>query len=184
MMRRKAFLLVLCLSALAGAAEAQTLTYDHDDAPLFSITFPDGWLVDLNFRQEAEEAGTVAAGEEPELRVVEARPGDGRHVWVGLWVVPGARTLDEGADYFASLRQDLFTDVELSDVEKGNLAGMPSRHASGTAVREGAPVDLKIALFEPRAGIVAAALYVGEPEAWKQSAAELEQMAASIRPTR
>lgn len=182
-MRRRTILLAVGLAAvLAAGAHAQTLTYDHEGEPLFSITYPSGWLIDLNFRQEAEEAGAIEPGEEPALRVVEARPGDDRHLWVGLWVVPDVASLEEAVDYFASLRQELFTDVELSPIEELELGGMPGRGATGTAKREGESVELRIALFQPRAGVVGAALYVGKPDAWRLYRDELEAMAASIRP--
>jgi hypothetical protein len=169
---------------LTAPAEAQTLTYEHQGSPLFKITYPAGWLVDLDFQQEAKEAGAYKEGEPLELRIIEARPSDGRHLWVGLWVVPDATDLDQGEAYIASLRQDLFTDVEVSQPTTASLGGMPARLASGNALREGEPVELKIALFEPRAGIVAAALYVGIDEAWQEHRDELDAMAASIRPAR
>lgn len=181
---RTALSLLLSTLALGTAAQAQTLTYDHEGSPLFSITYPAGWLVDLNFRQEAEEAGTYREGEPLKIRVVEARPGDDRRLWVGTWVVPDATTLDEGVSYIVSLRQDLFTEIEVSDPTEADLGGMRARLASGEALREGEPVELKIALFEPRAGIIAAALYVGEKEAWQLHRDELDAMAASIRPAR
>ena len=59
---------------------------------------------------------------------------------------------------------------------------MAARVVSGKALRDGEAVELKMALFEPREGVVATALYVGEPEAWQLHREELEAMAASIKP--
>jgi hypothetical protein len=169
---------------LAAAAQAQTLTYEHQGKPLFSVTYPAGWLIDLDFQQEAEEAGAYKEGKPLELRIVEARPSDDRHLWVGIWVVPDATDLEQGKAYVASLRQDLFTDLEVSEPTSASLGGMPALLASGSARREGEPVELNVALFEPRAGIVAAALYVGKEDAWRDYRDELDAMATSIRPAR
>jgi hypothetical protein len=166
------------------AASGQTLTYDHQGSPLFSVTFPAGWLIDLDFGEEARQAGAYTEGVEPALRIVEARPTDGRKVWVGLWAVPEVETLDDGVAYFGSLRQELFTDLELAKPDKAELGGMPARVTRGTARREGEAVELSLALFVPRQGRVAAALYVGAPEAWRAHAAELEKMVASLRPAK
>jgi len=174
----------LLLALVAATATAQTLTYDYEGSPLFSATFPEGWLIDLDFAEEARESGAYEDGEEPAMRIVEARPADGRKLWVGLWAVPDIETLDDGVAYFRSLRQELFTDVELSAPEETELGGMSARVSHGAARREGGPVELKIALFQPRPGAVAAALYVGAPDAWRAHSAELDAMVASLRPAR
>jgi len=169
------------LILVAAVGRSQTLVYEHQDQPLFSIEIPNGWLVDLDFAQEARQAG-APAGEEPELRVVEVSPGDGSHVWLGVWALPDAGTLDEGAAYFASLRQDLFTEVDLSPPATATLHGMSARTSKGTAVRDGEAVELAVALFEPRVGAIVAALYVGEPDAWRMHSEELEAMIESLEP--
>lgn len=87
-MRRRSLTVALgLLLTLTAAAHAQTLTYEHNGAALFSITYPAGWLIDLDFQQEAKEAGAYTEGEPLELRIVEARPADDRHLWIGAWVV-------------------------------------------------------------------------------------------------
>lgn len=179
---RTCLVAVLLLAFAAAGSRAQTLIYEHEGRSLFSITFPEAWLVDLDFEDEAREAGTYQEGEELELRIVEARPSDGSRLWVGLWSVPDVATLDEGLAYFASLQQDLFTDLELGEPRVRELGGMPARVIQGTARREGDPVELIMALFEPRRGTIATALGVGEPEAWKIYRHDLEALVASLEP--
>ena len=181
-MSRKALYTVLLLCFAAGASQGQTLIYEHQGSPLFSIEFPEGWLVDLDFEAEAREAGTYREGEELEIRILEANPGDGAHIWVGLWALPDARTLDEGVTYFTTLNRDLFTDLEVSEPEARELNGMAARILRGTAKRDGEAVELTMALFEARPGTIAAGLYVGAPDAWRTYREELESMLASLAP--
>ena len=180
-MYRRCLFAVLLLALAAASSQAQTLIYEHDGTPLFSITYPSAWLVDLDFEEEAREAGTYQEGEELALRIVEARPNDDRHLWFGVWAIPDAGTLGEGLAYLSSLQQDLFTGLELSEARTTELGGMSARVLQGTARREGEPVELLMALFEPRRGAIAAALYVGEPEAWQIHRQELEAMVASLK---
>lgn len=167
---------VLLLTATTAVAER--LVYEIDDVSLFSVDIPDGWLVDLDFAQEATEAGV----DEPQFRVVEISPGDGSHVWMGLWALPQAETLERAASYITSLRQELFTDVAMSEPAGATVNGMKALTSKGTAKREGEAVELAVALFEPRTGAIVAALYVGEVEAWRAHSAELEAMIGSLEP--
>ena len=56
-------LVVLALLLLPALCQAETLAYMHDGKSLFSVTFPDSWLVDTDFVEEAKEAGTYKGGE-------------------------------------------------------------------------------------------------------------------------
>ncbi len=179
MIKRTCFLALLFVLALSLASVAQTLTYEYEGQPLYSITYPAGWLLDLDFAQEAEEAGTP---QEKALRIVEARPNDDLHLWVGTWRVPDSSTLDEGAAYLASLGPSLFADVETDEPRDAEWKGMPARITEGTALREGESVELKMAIFEPKKGVIAAVLYVGAVDAWEMHRGELEAIAKSIRP--
>ncbi len=62
------------------------------------------------------------------------------------------------------------------------MRGMPARTIAGTARREGDQVEFRMALFEPRAGVIAAGLYVGVPEAWALYSRQIEEMIASLEP--
>ena len=179
---RKPFIVALLLGAVAVAGHGQALVYEVDDKPLFSIEVPEGWVVDLDFADEAREAGTYQEGEPLELRIVEIRPGDGGKTWVGLWAVPKATNLDEAEDYIASLNQDLFSSLEISRPTDRELNGMPARTAAGTGVHQGEDVEFILALFEPASGTVAAGLYVGAVDAWQSYVTELEEMVASLEP--
>ncbi len=172
---------VLIVLLGAGVCQAQTLLYDHDGAPLFSVTYPEGWIVDLELDQEAREAGTYTGGE-LEIRVIEAWPSDQRRLWLGLWVAPDVGNFDEGLAYAASLQQDLFTDLENSEPRTTTLGGMEARVVEGTARREGEDVELLMALFEPRSGTIAVALYAGRPEARELHREDLEAIIDSLAP--
>lgn len=175
--------LIALMSALAlpSTAEAQMLIYEHDDDPLFSVEIPEGWTVDLNFDQEAREAG-VPEDEKPLFDIVEVSPSDGGHVWLGFWAVPMASTIDEGVAYFESLGGDLFEEKEVLDPEDTKLNGMTARTWKGTGKHQGEDVEFVMALFEPRGGAIAAALYVGARDAWESYREELAAMVASIEP--
>ncbi len=169
---------LLILPAVSGA---ETLAYSHDGKPLLSITFPDGWLVDTDYVEDATAAGTYKGGE-PEIRIVEAMPEDGTRLWIGSWVAPRTSTLEKGLEYAASLDGSLFTDVEATAPEATEVGGMAARTFHGTAKRQGEDVEFAMALLEPRDGVIVVVLYVGEPETWTQHEAELTAIVESLRP--
>ena len=94
-MKRLALVVVLAVACLAATALAreQQFVYNHEGRPLFSFTLPDRWFLDTDFTDESRAAG-VDQGAAPEIRIVEAMPGDGTKLWLGAWVVPRALTLD------------------------------------------------------------------------------------------
>ncbi len=171
---------VLLIALTATVVQGQALVYEVDDKPLFEIDFPEGWLVDLDFKDEAKAAGAYTEGEELRIRVVEANPGDGAEVWVGLWALPDISDLDEGMNYVASLNGDLFSEIEISRPEEREINGMPARVMTANAVHEGQDVELILALFVPRTGTVAAALYVGATDIWRSYETELRGMLNSL----
>lgn len=173
-------LIVSCL--MPAFTEAGPLTYSHGGEPLFSLVFPDSWIVDTDFVEEAEAAGNYKGGE-PEIRLVEAMPGDGSKLWFGIWIAPRVSTLEEGLEYIASLDGELFTDVESSEPQKASLRDMAARTFYGTARREGEEVEYAVALFEPRESLIAVALYVGRPRTWKKHRAQLTAILDSLRPS-
>ena len=83
-MKRLTFVVLLAVAWLGtpAVARAQTVVYDHEGRPLFSITLPDHWFLDTDFGDEARTAG-VDKGAEPGIRIVEAMPGDGTKLWLG-----------------------------------------------------------------------------------------------------
>ncbi len=175
-------LVVVATVTLGSAAQGQVLVYEIDDEPLFEIDFPSGWLVDLDFKDEARAAGAYTEGEELRIRIVEANPGDGAEIWVGLWAIPDVTDLDEGMDYVASLNSDLFSEIEMSRPEEREINGMPARVMTATAVHDGQDVELLLALFVPRADTVAAGLYVGATDIWREYESELRGMMSSLQP--
>ena len=176
-------LIAIALLLAPASAPADTFTYDHEGRDLFSLTFPDGWFVDTDYADEARAAGGFEGGE-PEIRIVEAMPGDGTKLWFGVWVIPRASTLERGLEYVASLDGELFTDVEISEPRETALGGMRARALSGNAKRDGEEVELAVVLFEPRPEVIAAALYVGRPDTWKEHEGELQGIVDSVEPAR
>ena len=181
-MRKQWLPILLTLFLTAGVAAAQELVYEVDGKPLFSVEVTDGWVVDLDFAEEAKEAGTYREGRPLEFRVVEIRPDDGGEAWVGLWSIPGASNLDEAVEYSSGLNRDLFSALEISRPKDTELNGMPARTASGSGTHQGQEVELILVLFEPREGSVAAGLYVGAENAWSTYEEQLRAMAASLAP--
>ena len=181
-MKVRIFCATFALALVAAAAQPQGLVYEQDGKPLFSIELPDGWVVDLDFEDEAREAGTWQEGEELQIRIVEARPDDGSKIWVGLWGLPWVSNLDEAVEYLAGLNQDIFSEVEISRPKDTDLNGMAARTATGKAVHQGEEVEFIVALFEPRAGSIAIGMYVGAVDGWKDWEAELERMVKSLQP--
>jgi hypothetical protein len=184
-MKRLAFVVLLAVAWLGATAVAreQKYVYNHEGRPLFSISLPDGWLLDTDFGDEARAAGVDKAGG-PEIRIVEAMPGDGTKLWLGAWVVPRASTLDRGLEYVTSLDGELFSDIALSPATETALGGMKARALAGTAKRDGEKVELAAVLFEARPGVIAVVLYVGLPDTWSKHRAELRQIVASVQPAR
>lgn len=167
--------LALILSAVPGWAE--TLTYEHEGDPLFTITYPPDWYVDADFDlgEDASEDG------EPALRIVEAMPDDDTRLWFGAWAAPGSvTTLDEALDYLNSLDSQIFTEGKASEPQETDFNGMPARTFFGTARRNGDAVEYAAGLFEPRDGVIAAVLYVGRPKTWLKHQQDLRQIVESI----
>jgi hypothetical protein len=184
-MRRLALVTLLALAWLGATALAreQKFVYNHEGRPLFSITLPDRWFLDTDFGDEARAAG-VDKGGGPEIRIVEAMPGDGTKLWLGAWVVPRASTLDRGLEYVTSLDGELFSDIALSPATDTALGGMKARALAGTAKRDGEKVELAAVLFEARPGVIAVVLYVGLPDTWSKHRDELQRIVASVQPAR
>lgn len=179
--KQVAMLLLLALIMTPGLAQAEPLTYQHEGEPLFSITFPDGWYVDTDFASDAKAAGTDEGGES-EIRILEAMPGDGTKLWFGIWTAPKTTTLERGLEYVASLDGSLFTNVESSEPKQTSLSGMAARTFYGTAKRENEDVEYAVAVFEPQAGVIVVALYVGRPHTWEKHKDGLDGIVASLAP--
>jgi hypothetical protein len=184
-MRKLASVVLLAVAWLGATANAreEKVVYEHEGRPLFTFTLPDRWFLDTDFTDEARAAG-VDQGAGPEIRIVEAMPGDGTKLWLGAWVVPRASTLDRGLEYVASLDGELFSDIAVSPPRETEIGGMKARALSGTAKREGEKVELAAVLFEARPGVIAVVLYVGRPETWSKHRDELQRIVASVEPAR
>jgi hypothetical protein len=163
---------VLCTSQ----AHAHTFIYNLEDgSPVFRVSFPDGWRLDLDF--DPPDEGTDAP---PPPRVVEAIPKDGARLWLGMWVITEIQDVKDARGYFESLEQFLFSDVKTEETGDDDLNGMPSRFFRGTAKKKNEPVEWAILLFKTGPETVSALMYIGVPEAWRQHSEELTAIVDSI----
>ena len=173
--------------AIAAAAPvAQTMIYELEGTPFFSMTHPHGWTI---FAERDEELAARPEGADPMPLLISARPRAGQ-LWYGTWVVDKVDDFDEARHYLGSLTEHLFDDVSIADFKTGVHNGMDFRYYEGTAVylrREGGEVhrenvDFFAAFFKPGASGVGISLYVGLPSATVQYRDVLRQSLQSIRP--
>lgn len=161
-----------------STAHAHTFIYNLEDGTeVFRVGFPDGWRLDLDF--DPPDEGVDAP---PPPRVVEAIPKDGAKLWLGMWVISEIGDIREAREYFESLKEFLFSDVEILETGDEDLNGMPSRFFRGSAKKGNEPVDWAILLFRTGPETVAALIYIGIPEAWRQHSEELTAIVDSISP--
>jgi len=172
--------LAIAALVLVSPAFGETVEYARDGEVLFSIDYPDGWIIDTDFEAEAKEAGTYQDGG-PKIDIVEAMPADDTRAWIGVWIAPEVANLEEAVEYGRSLSEFLLADVEASDPETGTLNGMDKISIEGVARKDGNEVEFGLAFFQASEDAVGAVLYVGETGAWDEHEDELEAIAASIR---
>jgi hypothetical protein len=170
-------LALILQTALAGAASSETLTYEHAGEPLLEIDLAAGWSADLDFDQEAAEAGV-----EPGIRVLELSPEDGSHAWMGLWVPPDIEDLEAAARYLGGLYEHILQDVEADEPASDELNGMAADWVTGTARLEGESVRFLVVYFQVTPKTAALSLWAATPETVEAHRAELEAMIRSIRP--
>ena len=178
-LKTSALVLVLALGLTQmPIAGAHTFIYNlTDGTPVFSVDFPDGWRLDLDFDPPAE--GIDAP---PPPRVVEAIPKDGAKLWLGTWVVTEITDINDAAEYFGSLEQYILSDVEIDSKSGDDHNGMAAHVLKGSANKDTEPVEWAIALFQPRPEVVAALLYIGVTEAREYRAVELQAIVDSVQP--
>ena len=153
---------------------AHTLVYTlQNGTPVFQMTVPDGWRLDLDY-------DTPLDAEDDPPRVVEAIPKDGAKLWLGMWVLREIEDISEAREFFDSLEQYILSDVVVNTESDENLNGMPAHSLRGTAKKETEAVDWAIVMFQVKPETVAAILYIGVPEAWKQRKTELTGMIESV----
>ena len=180
-MRRKTSVLFLTFFLGLGgipSAGAHTFIYNlADGTPVFSMDFPDGWRLDLDFDPQTENIDAP-----PPPRVVEAIPKDGAKLWLGTWVVTEIADIDDAEEYFGSLEQYILSDVVIGSESKDKHNGMAARLLKGSAKKDTEPVEWAIAFFQPQPEIVAAILYVGVLEAREYHAKALQSIVDSVQP--
>ena len=177
---KTSFLLLVFLLSLSGirSASAHTFIYNlTDGTPVFSVDFPDGWRLDLDFDPPAENIDAP-----PPPRIVEAIPKDGAKLWLGTWGVTEITDINDADDYFGSLEQYILSDVVIDSESKDDHNGMLARVLKGSAKKDTEPVEWAVALFQPRPEIMAAILYIGVTEAREYRAAELQAIVDSVQP--
>ncbi|MFC1665578.1 hypothetical protein ACFL17_08130 [Pseudomonadota bacterium] len=172
--------LFVLLIAWLGAVQAQTVIYNSQAGdPVFSITYPQGWSVDFNFKKPLENKDAP-----PPPRVVQSMPDDGSRIWLGVWLPPYLKDIQDGPKYLESLEQYILTEVKANDPVSQSLNGMPALIIRGSAKKDRDAVEWTIAFFQASRDIVGAALYVGVVEDKKKHQSELDALIDSIRPAR
>ena len=172
--------LSLMLILWLDAAQAQTVIYNSQAGdPVFSITYPQGWAVDFNFKKPLENKDAL-----PPPRVVQAMPDDGSRIWLGVWLPPYLKNVQDGPKYLESLEQYILTDVKARPPETTSLNGMSAVIIQGSAKKNKEPVEWTMAFFQAATSVVGAALYVGVIEDKKKQQSELDALIDSIRPAR
>lgn len=171
--------LVLFFIPLHGIQAEVRVTYVSEHRPIFSVAFPDGWLVKTG--QEVDPA-IMPDGMRPMPRVVSAMPEDAQILWFAFWVPPEIHTLKEAEDHLASLKGVLLDAPRVTQTRNQILNGMPSRTLRGQGTKEDEMMDFFVLMFQPHPDTVGIALYIGRPEARQTHRGELEGLIASIIP--
>ena len=171
-------LVLLTILLWSGFAKAQTMVYETADGePVFKITYPAGWTLDLRFDEPRNDLERP-----PPPRVVEAMPSDGSLVWLGIWIPPGVTNFTEAKEYLDSLEHYILTDVKADTPRTEQLNGMAARIIEGTAKKDKEEVKWVMAFFQPVENVIGAALYVAVPAAAKSYQSDLDALVASLRP--
>jgi hypothetical protein len=172
--------LLLVLLAWTGAAQAETVIYkSRAGESVFSVTYPESWTVEYDFDKPLESAEG-----KPPPRIVEAMPGDGSRVWLGVWVPPYVEDIEDAPGYMQSLEQYILNDVKSNDPVSQSLNGMAALVIKGTALKDKQPVEWVMAFFQASESAVGAAFYVGVVEDKQRHQRDFDALIDSIRPVR
>ena len=173
-------LLIICLACMAAAlpVSAQTVSYNLDAAPLFSVDMPDGWKFEAK-----------PSKRDPGTKRISGTGGESGLVWFGVWVVKDAKTIDEAVTYVKSAAKSLITDSkEKKPPVDGQINGLKARHfeLSGTMNMEKLPekFDARIVLFEVAPARVGIAVCMADTAGLQSEKTNIDAFFKSIRSAR
>ena len=156
--------IVFSLFLLTGAARAENMVYyPAAEAPIFSIAFPDDWVVE-------QKNGQVSANPPDESMLLL------------LWTVAGAENQANALQMADELLAELFTDIEFDEPETTATNGIEIFQLNGRGQeKDGTTVEIGMDIFSPDDGETFCVLqYYGTPEAWEAYEAEIALIAESL----
>lgn len=163
------FVLLATITALPGVTWAQRITYLHDDAPAFSITYPVGWEI----RTPRSE----------ERNVISAYPTDGSLLWQGMWIMSESTSLEDALARLQAMELGLFKDAQpTQDPWTEKIGDLEVRCYRGRGLYQGdKPVETFMALFQLPDQQVGVLGYIGDPESLRTHAEDLRSILGSLR---
>jgi len=170
------FILVFCLVAVLPAV-SQTVTYNFNDTPVFTVQMPDGW----QFKSKPNPRN-------PTTKRISGTASNGL-VWFGVWVVKDVKTVDQAYKYVQATAKTLITDAKETKAPYGaELNGMKAKYSehTGTMKMEGKPqvFDARVVLFETGSGRVGIAVCMADADGLKAEKANIDAFFKSIRPVK
>src|SRR5436190_16101988 len=169
------YIFVLCLvSALPVAS--QTVTYNFNDAPVFTVRMPDGW----EFKTKPNPRNLTT-------KRMSGTASNGL-VWFGVWVVKDVKTVDQAYKYVQATAKTLITDAkETKAPYSADLNGMKAKYSehTGTMKMEGKPqvFDARVVLFET-GGRVGIAVCMADADGLRAEKGNIDAFFRSIKPVK
>ena len=161
-MFKKCFILLFACCFTIGLLYAEEYRYPSAEEPVFSITFPDNWIVDA------------------EGNLLHAGPPD-RSIYLGLWALEEAESIKAAVESLDEAITDLVTEVQWEDPEEMSINEIPFLTIAGVGQAEGEQeVTVEVAIFSPDGEQLFLLLYFGVPEAEEKYDADLMDIVQSI----
>jgi len=155
------WLIIVLVFVWISSGFAEKFVYPGDD-PLFSITFPDDWQVDL------------------EKDLLHASPPD-ESLYFGLWAVEDIDNLEDAGEAVGELISELVSDFKIEEEGEMEINNIPFLYFDGSGTdRAGDSVHASVALFTPDGDTFCVLLYFGSPEAEETYQKALEDIVSSI----
>jgi hypothetical protein len=175
-MRRLLMGLIVVLSCvlMAGFAIAQTEYTYPADAPVFSITFPEKWTVEL----DKEDARGVYATSPDEAIEFDIWPLDEEEVSADpdAALKKAAGDIDTMlAEYLSEFKPGDATTVDVNGIKFLEIAG-PAK-----AKEDGSDVSVSVDFFSPDGKAIFALVYWGSPDADKANEKDIVAIVQSIK---
>ena len=167
-------MIFLSLMLIASAALAQTEYTYPANAPALSVTFPEGWQVEL----DQEDQKGVSAISTDETIALYIWPLDAQEVKDDVKTAIEAAAQDAGKDIAAWV-----TDVKFNEPQTVEINGITFLDITGAGKdkEDGSDVNVALTFFSPDNKAVFAMLYYGSPDAEKANEKDLTSIAQSIK---